>query len=64
MEYEAYDNRKLCPFRLNNLPPADQCIGGKCGWWCDFAQDCAVPLIAGMFADSDFCSPALGESGL
>ena len=31
------------------------CIRKDCAWWCDFADSCAIPLFAGMFADSDIC---------
>lgn len=29
-----------------------ECIDEECAWWCRFAKDCAVPLLAGMLADS------------
>ncbi len=61
MEYETYEIRKLCPFRIGSLPPADRCVGGKCGWWCEFGGECAVPLLAGMMADSDICKTAFGR---
>lgn len=50
------DSVKICPFRLANMPPADKCIGVRCAYWCDFADECAVPLLAGLFADSDTCN--------
>lgn len=50
------DTRKICPFLIYNVPPADKCIGKRCAFWCDFARECAVPLLAGMFADSDICN--------
>lgn len=40
---------KICPM-MN-----DFCMEKKCAWWCSWAQDCAVPLTAGILADSDIC---------
>ena len=40
---------KLCPMT------GATCTETACAWWCSFAQDCAVPLIAGILADSDLC---------
>lgn len=40
----------ICP--LSGKP----CKAEACAWWCKFAKDCAVPLLAGMFADSDVCN--------
>lgn len=39
---------KICPIR--NIK-----CDSKCAWWCDFGRECAVTLLAGMFADSDIC---------
>lgn len=39
---------KICPIRN------DTCTK-DCAWWCEFGRECAVPLLAGMFADSDIC---------
>lgn len=41
---------KICPL---NARSGKICIGSKCMWWCEFAQGCAVPLLAAMFADSE-----------
>lgn len=43
---------KFCPL---NTRSGKICIRSKCAWWCEFAHDCAVPLLAAMFADSDIC---------
>lgn len=40
---------KLCPIRCT------VCVQEKCGWWCGWAKDCAVPLLAGIMADSSVC---------
>lgn len=47
-QYETVKD-KICPL-THAL-----CKEAHCAWWCGFAQDCAVPLLAGMFADSDVC---------
>lgn len=46
---------KICP--LNS----EVCKTTDCGWWCVFAGDCAVPLLAGMFADSEICRNVFEE---
>lgn len=40
---------KICPMS------GKLCMQERCAWWCKFAQDCSVPLLAGMFADSEIC---------
>lgn len=42
---------KICPLLKDR-----DCIENSCAFWCDFAQDCSVPLLAGMFADSSVCN--------
>lgn len=47
---------KVCPIMCAGANQAVcYCIGKDCAWWCDFANDCSVPLLAGMFADSEIC---------
>lgn len=49
-------DEKICPIMMSgNKNPDGHCIGEQCGWWCKFANDCSVPLLAGMFADSEIC---------
>lgn len=48
--------KKICPFMGNAY-----CQEERCAWWCSFAQDCAVPLLAGMFADCDICNNIFEE---
>lgn len=43
------DTEKFCPIIGN------ECMAGKCKFWCGFAEECAVPLLASMFADSSVC---------
>lgn len=42
------------------LEKAAICAETECSWWCGFAQDCSVPLLAGMFAGSDACNTKFG----
>ena len=48
---------KYCPMMVagGNMQISGSCIGPDCAWWCDFANDCSVSLLAGMFADSTIC---------
>lgn len=47
---------KVCPLRFSDtLVSRPKCIGKECSWWCNFANDCSIPLLAGMFADSSVC---------
>jgi hypothetical protein len=48
---------KLCPL-LSTSGRTYKCFGKECGWWCEFAEDCAVPLVAGILADSSICQNA------
>lgn len=40
---------KICPLTRG------KCTGDLCAWWCAFAKDCAVPLLACIMADSSVC---------
>ena len=33
----------------------DDCIEKACAFWCQWGKDCSIPLLAGMFADSEIC---------
>ena len=52
---------KSCPIRIpfqysNREHCLDaKCIGKDCAWWSGWAQDCSIPLIAGILADSTIC---------
>ena len=35
-----------------------QCIGKDCTWWLPYANDCALPVVAGILADSTICQNA------
>lgn len=54
---------KFCPLMVGggNMYCGTSCIGAECAWWCEFAKDCSIPLIAGMFADSDICKNVFKE---
>lgn len=45
-------DKKLCPC-IADFKYGVPCIGNKCMWWCEFADDCAVPTMAGILADSE-----------
>lgn len=44
------EKRPICPINWG------RCEGKVCAWWCEFAECCAVPLVAGILAaDSSIC---------
>lgn len=51
------EQEKLCPLMAMEREYSSRlpCIGAKCAWWCEFAGCCAVPLTAGILADSSIC---------
>lgn len=55
---------KICPILSGPSTDWEDCRESKCAWWCGFAQDCAVPLLAGMFADSKSCNIEFGCNGI
>lgn len=47
---------KPCPFMIiNTNMGSSYCIGSDCAWWCNFAEDCSIPVIADILADSSIC---------
>lgn len=40
---------KICPLTR------EECAGDLCAWWCAFGDDCALPLLACIMADSTVC---------
>ena len=42
-------SERMCPLLQ------DDCMGKYCAFWCQWAKDCSIPLLAGMFADSEIC---------
>ena len=50
------EHGKYCPIMVagaNTL--VSQCIGKDCAWWIPYANDCALPVVAGILADSTIC---------
>ena len=56
---------KFCPIMVAGGNPSTPsfCIEEECAWWCKFAKDCAIPLLAGMFADSTICQNVFDVAG-
>lgn len=55
-------SRKPCPMMIAHYGEnAADCIGERCAWWCEFAGDCSVPLIAGILADSTICNSVFNQ---
>ena len=49
---------KICPIfatGASNDISVGYCIRQDCAWWAEWDNDCSIPLIAGMFADSTIC---------
>lgn len=51
------EHGKYCPIMVagGNTQISGVCIGKDCAWWLPFADDCAIPVIAGIMADSTIC---------
>lgn len=54
------NKEKLCPF-LFSSEIGGCCVKDACSFWCEFADECAIPLLAGMFADSTICQNVFEE---
>lgn len=61
IEMSRKNDFKFCPFMINK--GNGRCIGEDCSWWCKWANDCSVPLLAGMFADSTVCQSVFDNAG-
>ena len=47
---------KICPICIAGANKyVSRCIGADCVWWCTFSNDCAIPTVAEILADSDVC---------
>ena len=48
---------KFCPLMVSggNMHVSGYCIREDCSWWCKWANNCSIPLLTGMFADSAIC---------
>ncbi len=51
---------KVCPLCLGGGIRC-KCLKERCAWWLPFANDCAVPTIAGILADSTICQNTFEE---
>lgn len=58
---EKQNKEKLCPFKFSGKQGQEKCQGEMCAFWCEFANGCAVLLLAGMFADSGICQNVFKE---
>lgn len=45
----------LCPLTMQ------ECMVERCARWCTFGEDCAVPLLTGIMADSTVCQTIWSE---
>ena len=47
------EHGKYCPIMVAGCNThVSQCIGKDCAWWLPYANDCALPVVAGILADS------------
>lgn len=47
------EHGKYCPIMVAGANThVSECIGKDCAWWLPYANDCALPVIAGGLADS------------
>lgn len=48
---------KFCPFMVagGNMQISGVCIGKDCALYREYADDCAIGILADMFADSTTC---------
>lgn len=53
---------KVCPIMWATVGTTGKCIKENCEWWLPFAGICAVPLVAGILADSTICQNVFEES--
>ena len=50
------EHGKYCPIMVAGANTyVSQCIGKDCAWWLPYANDCALPVVAGILADSTIC---------
>ena len=47
------EHGKYCPIMVAGANThVSLCIGKDCAWWLPYANDCALPVVAGILADS------------
>ena len=50
------EHGKYCPIMVAGANTyVSQCIGKDCAWWLPYANDCALPVVAEILADSTIC---------
>ena len=53
---EMPEHGRYCPIMVAGANThVSQCIGKDCAWWLPYANDCALPVVAGILADSTIC---------
>ena len=55
LELKQSEGKRYCPIQLfggNSRFAPLECIEADCRWWATYAQDCSIPLIADILADS------------
>lgn len=52
---KSREAKKICPIRYSGSGLGVSCLGEDCAWWQEYAKECAVPLMAGILADSTIC---------
>lgn len=60
------EHGKYCPIMVAGANThVSECIGKDCAWWLPYANDCALPVIAGGLADSTIdVAPVVHEKWL
>lgn len=43
-------NRKICPLFNKKSDFLNECRKSNCMWWCEWADNCSMPLLASMYA--------------
>ena len=50
------EHGKYCPIMVAGANThVSECIGKDCAWWIPYANDCALPVVAEILADSTIC---------
>ena len=58
------EHGKYCPIMVaGGNTHVSQCIGKDCVWWLPYANDCALPVVAGILADSKICQNVFEMEG-
>ncbi len=55
------NDEKFCPIMICAHENGGRCMETDCTWWQWYAKECAVSLLAGMFADSEICRSVFEE---